>query len=309
MTSFIKVVEIWTPTLDKRGLCLADALYGDYDELRILSENCVFAYDEGLPGKTWSMASPQILTDLEHSYFRRKEAAIRAGLKVGIGIPILSGEFLIAVIVLLCGEGPQLAGAVELWAKNADKAADLGLVDGYYGSLKKLESVSRSIRFSKGNGLPGTVWDYGIPMVTDMSDSALFKRASTASIEGITSAFALPFVNYMGKECILTFLSAHNTPIARRFDIWLPDREHKYLFLHARKCETGEQDALTDKQRRIPRGDGLIGQVWSTGMPAISTDPIGDGLVQEGSQSGLATGLVMPIITEGFLKSLVVFML
>jgi hypothetical protein len=313
VSTFIKVIEIWTPTPDRRGLALADALYGRYDELKRVSEQRVFQYDEGLPGRAWSGASPQIITDLEHSYFRRKEEAARAGLNVGIAIPVYVGEFLLAVVVFLCSEQSAeekyLAGAIELWAKNNNKSNELSLVDGYYGTLKKLEEASRRIQFAKGSGLPGSVWDYRIPMlVADMSDSSLFKRASTATLEGITSAIGLPLTYYTDKEYVLTFLSAHSTPIALRFEIWIPDREHDFLFFHTGKCEQGEDIQTLYKTRHITRGAGLLGKVWLTGVPAISKDLVSDGLINKDTTSGLTTGFVMPTIAEGFLRSVVVFM-
>lgn len=313
MSTFIKVIEIWTPTPDRRGLALADAIYGKYDELKSVSEQRIFKFDEGLPGKAWSSASPQIITDLEHSYFRRKDEAARAGLNVGIAIPIFVGEFLLAVVVYLCGEKSSeekiLAGAIELWAKQSEKSKELNLVDGYYGTLKKLAEVSRRIQFTKGNGLPGSVWDYRIPMlVADMSDSSLFKRASAAAVEGITSAIGLPLSYYTDKDYVLTFLSAHSTPIALRFEIWIPDREQNHLFFHAGTCEQGEDIQSLHKNKHINRGTGLLGKVWLTGVPAISKDLISDGLISEDSQSGLTAGFLMPIIEEGFLKSVVVFM-
>lgn len=313
MSTFIKVIEIWTPTPDKRGLALADALYGRYDELKKVSEQRIFLFDEGLPGKAWSSASPQIITDLEHSYFRRKDEAARAGLNVGIAIPIFVGEFLLAVVVLLCSEKSAeekiLAGAIELWAKHDEKSIELSLVDGYYGSLKRLEEASRNMRFAKGSGLPGLVWDYRIPMiVADMSDSSVFQRASTATIEGITSAIGLPLLYYTEKEYVLTFLSAHSTPIALRFEIWMPDSKHDFLFFHTGKCEQGEDIHKLYKDKQIERGSGLLGKVWLTGVPAISKNLVDDGLLDQDSTSGLTTGFVMPIIEEGFLKSMVVFM-
>jgi hypothetical protein len=313
MRTFIKVIEIWTPTPDRRGLALTDALYGKYDEFQRVSEQRVFNFDEGLPGKAWSSASPQIITDLEHSYFRRKDEAARAGLNAGIAIPLFVGEFLLAVVVFLCGEQTSgeknLAGAIELWAKRDEKSNELILVEGYYGTLKKLEEASRRIQFVKGSGLPGTVWDYRIPMlVADMSDSALFKRASTAALEGITAAIGLPLSYYTDKEFILTFLSAHSTPIALRFEIWIPDREQNHLFFHAGTCEQGEDIQLLHKNTHVKRGTGLLGKVWLTGVPAISKDLVIDGLVTRDSTSGLTTGFVMPTIEDGFLKSVVVFM-
>lgn len=313
MTTFIKVIEIWTPTPDRQGLGLADALYGEYDELKRVSEQRHFKFDEGLPGKAWSTAKPQIITDLEHSFFLRKDAVAKAGITTGIAIPIFSGEFLNAVVVFLCGEKSsvreKLVGAIELWGKQDEQAAALNLIDGYYGSLNQLEEASRHIQFAKGSGLPGSVWDYRIPMVVEnMLDSSLFHRASAAAIEGITSAIGLPFSYYTERDYVLTFLSAHSTPIALRFEIWIPDREHGYLFYHAGTCEKGEDLRSLHKNIRIRRGHSLLGQVWLSGIPAISRDLINDKLVNEDSSSGLTTGLVMPIIEEGYLKSVVAFM-
>jgi hypothetical protein len=141
-----------------------------------------------------------------------------------------------------------------------------------------------------------------------MSDSSLFKRASTAAIEGITSAIGLPLTYYTDKEYVLTFLSAHSTPIALRFEIWIPDREHGFLFFHAGTCEQGEDIRAQHKNKNIPRGTGLLGKVWLTGIPAISKNLVEDGLITKDSKSGLTTGFVMPIIEEGFLKAVVGFM-
>ena len=311
MTTFIKVIEIWTPTPDRRGLALADALYGpgDYDELKGVTEQRVFAYDEGLPGKAWASATPHIITDLEHSFFRRKEAVVHAGINTGIAIPIFAGEFINAVVVFLCDVKENVTSAIELWGKQNNTSKELSLIEGFYGPMKKLEEASHNITFARGTGLPGSVWDYQIPMIIpDMSDTDLFQRASAASLEGITSAIGLPFTYYTGKEYVLTFLSAHSTPIAHRFEIWISDREYDYLFFHAGICDHGEDLQSLHQYQFIKRGTDLLGKVWLTGIPAISRNLVNDGLIHKDSTSGLTSGLVMPIIEEGYLKSVVVFM-
>ena len=131
---------------------------------------------------------------------------------------------------------------------------------------------------------------------------------ATIAVECINSAIGLPFSYYIDKDYVLTFLSAHSTPIALRFEIWMPDRDHDYLFYHAGTSEKGENLRSLHKNIRIRRGDNLLGKVWLTGIPAISRDLMNDKLVNEDSANGLSTGLVMPIIEEGYLKSLVVFM-
>jgi hypothetical protein len=185
----------------------------------------------------------------------------------------------------------------------------LNLLDGYYGYLSKLEHTSREMQFSKGSGLPGSVWDYRIPMVvSNMLDSSLFQRASTAVVEGITSAIGLPFSYYTGNDYVLSFLSANSTPIALRVEIWVPDREGDYLFFHAGTCEQENNLSSIYKQVHIKRGDGLLGRVWLTGFPMISTDLKKDKLIPKNSTLKLGTGLVMPIIEEGYIKSIVVFL-
>lgn len=309
MSSFIKVIEIWTPVPGKPVLKLADGFYGRYVEFKRISEQYTFNYDEGLPGKAWSNACPQIITDLEHSYFLRKEPAARAGLNAGIAMPLFAGEFLTAVVVFLCGEINDTTGAIELWGKREKNSNELSLKQGYYGPLKKLEQASQQTQFAKGNGLPGSVWDYRIPMVVEnMARTRLFKRAGTAVMEGITAAIGLPFNYYTDKEFVLTFLSAHRTPIAQRFEIWIPDREQNHLFFHAGLCEQGEDIVSMHKYTQIERGVGLLGKVWLTGVPTISNDLVADGLGYKGLITGMNTGFVMPIIEEGFLKSVVVFL-
>jgi len=314
MSTFIKVIEIWTPTADGKGLAVHDALYGDYAELKHVSENRIFNYGEGLPGIAWEKGAPQLITDLENSYFLRKEEAKRAGLKAAIALPIFAGEFLIAVVLLFCRDtdkqGENLTGAIELWSSQGKQSNLLKLQNAYYvSSLSKLKNSSVDMQFAKGSGLPGSVWDYRIPMVVDnMLDSSLFHRASTAAVAGITSVIGLPLSYFNGNEYVLTFLSANKTPIASRFEIWVPNREREYLFFHAGSCEQEKDLRGLHKGTHIHRDQGLLGKVWLSGIPAISKDLVNDKLMSKKTKPVLSCGLVLPIIEDAFLKSLMVFL-
>ena len=308
MKTFIKVIEIWTPTQDRNNLSLADSYYGDYTEFNQQSQKISFAYDEGLPGTAWAQSSPIVITDLDHSCFMRKEAAKAAGISCAIALPIFAGQFLLAVIVFLCGDKDEHAGAIEVWGKNPNKPNELQLVDGYYGSLEKFEWISRRICFPKGSGLPGIIWDYRIPqIVADMSSSATFLRASNAKLEGITTAFGIPFIYDETHEFILTLLSASGTPIARRFEIWLPDRENQFVSLYTGHSEI-PHDVFSFKE--IEKGQGLIGQVWLTGCPAISHHPAEDGFTgKDAITKDLNASVAIPVIEDGALKAIVSFTL
>lgn len=310
MSSFIKVIEVWVPAIEGQGLVLADGLFEQCENLFEESRQTRFAHGEGLPGKAWETAQPQIITDLANSYFVRKKSAADAGLTAGIALPIFAGEFLRAVVVFLCGDESYQAGAIELWEKDeVGVTPEMKLGNGYYGSLKELEATSQRMRFKKGDGLPGSVWDYQIPMlVDDMLNSPFFQRGGYAIGQGISTALAFPFSYFNGKEFVLALLSAPKTPIAHRFEIWLPDRDHKNLVLHAAKCEFDKQHFAKYKGATVQRHHGLLGQTWLTGCPTISKDLIKDGLTTEDSNFGLSKGFSMPIIEDGVLKSVVVMM-
>ncbi len=63
MKTFIRVVELWVPDRTGTRLEFGGSLCGaEFSEFRALSENALFAYDEGLPGKAWAAGHPIILT-------------------------------------------------------------------------------------------------------------------------------------------------------------------------------------------------------------------------------------------------------
>ena len=118
MKTFIKVTEIWIPDKERTQLEFGSGLYGGLIDFKAASEQQHFAYNEGLPGKAWAAGHPIVLTKFEHSYFKRTAAAKQAGLTCGIAIPVFSGDFLLAVVVLLCGDDEDHAGAIEVWCNS-----------------------------------------------------------------------------------------------------------------------------------------------------------------------------------------------
>ena len=156
MKTFIRVVELWVPDRTRTRLefggCLASE---EYSEFKAVSENALFAYDEGLPGKAWASGHPVILTKFANSYFKRTDEAIEAGLTCGVALPVFAGEFLMAVMVLFCGDDEKHVGAIELWHNDPEKSHEMGLVDGYYGTADMFEFNSRHTKFPRGFGLPG----------------------------------------------------------------------------------------------------------------------------------------------------------
>ncbi len=301
MKTFIKVTEIWIPGKDRTQLELATGIYGELEDFKAASEQTQFNYYEGLPGTAWAMGHPVVIKEFTHSCFKRTEAAKKAGLTCAIGIPVFSGEFLMAVIVFLCGDDEEHAGAIEVWGNDADRSNELGVIDGYYGTLDYFEFVSRKTKIMKGFGLPGRVWEKGLPvLMADLGGSESFIRGRDAKNAGITTALGIPLSDKAGLIYLMTFLSAKATPIARQLEIWLPDDKRERLVFN--EGYSAKKSNLADlyAEKTFTKGEDAMGLVWLTGMPSI--------VEKYDVEDSIAT-LLMPVINQGLLIAVVVFCL
>lgn len=304
MKTFIKVTEIWIPTKDRTRLEFSAGLYGDLNEFRVASEKESFAYDEGLPGKAWAAGHPMVLTEFDHSYFKRTKSAKKAGLTCGIAIPIFSGDFLMAVVVFLCGDDQHHAGAIEVWSNSSENNTELAVIDGYYGTLDDFEAISQKIKFTRGSGLPGQVWKSGMPvLIEDLGLSSTFIRSPDARKAGITTALGIPVSVVAHQVYIMTFLSAKATPIAKRLQIWVPDESGQRLVCQSGYSKQNDELAEIFETISVRKGEGLLGRVWLTGVPAIRNN---SGIAL--AEGGLNSMLAMPVIDNGHLKAVVTFL-
>lgn len=301
--TFIKAIEIWEPNIEKTELALVNGHYGIYKEFKEYSSHMTFDYDEGLPGKAWAYKHPIILKSLEGSYFKRTEMASKIELTTAIAMPIFAGEYLHAVVVFLCGDKEEHAGAIELWSRNYERFNEMELIEGYYGGMEDFEWISKNVKIMRGHGLPGTVWAEGMPVImNNLADTATFLRARKAVKEGITTALALP--TWMREEdgYVMTFLSAKGTPIARRFEIWIPDDTGEALIFREGHCDEGTDLFEMYGMIRLDKHTTTLGKVWKTGYPILVDD-----IDSEADKLDFSSLLALPIIQNGFCRSVVVF--
>ncbi|MFB9263876.1 GAF domain-containing protein [Bradyrhizobium erythrophlei] len=312
MTTFIRVVELWVPDRTRTRLEFGGSLCSaEFTEFRAVSETALFAYDEGLPGKAWASGHPIILTSFANSYFRRTDEAVEAGLTCGVALPVFAGEFLMAVMVLFCGDDATHVGAVELWHNDPDKSHEMGLVDGYYGTADMFEFNSRHTKFPRGFGLPGRTWKAGMPLIIkDLHNSKGFLRWEEASEIGINCGVGIPYTT--GEETwVVTFLSAQATPIARRFEIWVPNEARTALVFHSGDCSKQADLAALYAAKTIRRGEGSIGGAWATGMPALNEHLKQDESIAASlaRTSGMNQVVVLPVIENALLKAVLAWYL
>jgi hypothetical protein len=306
MKTFIKVIEIWIPDKERTQLEFGSGLYGGLIDFKADSEQQKFAYNEGLPGKAWAEGRPIVLTKFEHSYFKRTAAAKNAGLTCGIAIPIVSGDFLMAVVVFLCGDDEEHAGAIEVWCNSSVSENSLKVMDGYYGTLQHFESISRQISVPKGQGLAGLAWELGMPvLIDDISKADTFIRENDAKLAGITMGIGIPVSDSPGETYVLTFLSAKSTPIAKRIQIWIPDHQNNQLICQKGYSKNSNELAKIFETITVNKGVGALGRVWLTGMPIITGSPELD---YSPELDNLSSMLAIPVIAKGRLKAIVSFL-
>ena len=307
MKTFIRVVELWIPDRTRTCLEYGGGLGGDaFTAFRELSEGTLFAYDEGLPGKAWASGHPMILTEFSDSYFKRTDAAKEVGLTCGVALPVFAGEFLMGVMVLFCGDDEEHIGAIELWHNDAETSHEMGLVDGYYGTADMFEFNSRHTKFPRGFGLPGRTWKADMPLIIkDLYNSKRFLRWEEASEIGINCGVGIPYKTSPDETWVITFLSAQATPIAGRFEIWIPNEQRDALVFQSGDCSKGTDLDAIYAAKPIGKGTGSIGGAWATGMPAINDNLKHDTSVAAAlaHASGINQIVVLPVIEGALLKS------
>jgi hypothetical protein len=310
MKTFIRVAEIWVPTEDGSALEYLDGLYGPLDQFRQMSERMRFAFDQGLPGKAWASGHPIILKELDGSYFNSAEASKAAGLTCGVALPVLAGDRLSAVVAFFCGDDEAHVGAIELWHNDPDVSYEMRLVDGYYGTAGMFEFNSRYTRFPRGFGLPGRAWKSNMPMIVkDLYRSKPFLRWQQAMEVGINRGLGIPYPHASGHTWVMTFLSARDTPLARRFEIWVPNQTRDALIFHSGDCDQNTRLEADYASARIGQSEGTIGEVWRSGTPAVRASMAGDASAagRSATAAGLDTMLAVPIFDQQGPKAIVVW--
>ena len=308
MKTFIQITEIWAPSHDRSMLEFHGGLFGEHLGFRAATQKMCFGYDEGLPGKAWAQRHPIILNDLQDPLFRRRDAARNAGLTCGVAIPIFAGDILLAVLVFFCGDDEDHVGAIELWHNDSTRSSDMGMVAGYFGIAESFQWVAQHTRFTKGFGLPGSVWQSGMPEIfKDLGHSNRFVRRDDARRVGINKGLGLPSNYERGQNYVLAFLSALGTPIARRFEIWIPDESGTALYFDSGQCDS-EVDLLDDYAGvALDRSNGLFGRMLLTGMPVADESVASEGSPVGASalKAGLSSVVALPLLDAGVVKAVV----
>lgn len=309
--SFIQIAEIWAPDPTGRWLELRSGAYGAIQDFRSVSEGMVFAKGQGLPGRVWETQRPIVLNHFRGgSGFLRSSAALRAGLVAGVGFPVSAPDGGIQVCVLLCGAPEGTGGLIEIWEPERAQNA-LGLTSGYHGELDSFRRLSGLLKFPKGVGLPGKIYESRMPLILeDLSDSGSFIRAAAAETFGLSFGFGLPIFDGSTLTAALVMLARRDMPLARVIEIWVPDAQDERLVLDSSAYQDADAMRLAASNLSYARGEGLPGLVWSTRAPLVLDDVPEEAQVRGDAfqRAKLSLGVGIPIIEDARVRAVVLLL-
>ena len=160
----IGAIEVWA---EKDGMSsLEDGYYGAAEHFEWVSKRTTFPRGQGLPGGVLASASPILMRDLGSGYrFVRAEAAGKAGLTTGLGLPVAAPNGPARVVTLLSARGTPIARRFEIWRVRSEVAE---LVDGICeieGALWPKENPDPSPRRVRPHAGPvGRAFATGVPV-------------------------------------------------------------------------------------------------------------------------------------------------
>lgn len=136
-----------------------------------------------------------------------------------MSIPIYRGGRIVSLVVIVAKTSEDFVGVFETWTP-VGIYEELNLSGGYFAGLERFQNVSSFIRFEKGLGLPGQVWQDQKGIIhNNLSTHPGFLRAAGASAESLQMAIGIPVAadELIG---VAVLIGAAATPIARGFEVW-----------------------------------------------------------------------------------------
>ena len=167
--------QAWVPKQDGTALDCCPAWFAitpSLEEFRVLSRDSIFEQGTGLPGRVWASRQSLWVRDVTLDMnFPRAEAARRGGLKAGLGVPILSGDEVIAVLEFFLSE-PRDEDE-RLVKVIAAVAMQIGLVIERKRAEEELRRVSERLQLATRAASIG-IWDWDVVKDELVWDDAMY---------------------------------------------------------------------------------------------------------------------------------------
>ncbi len=220
---------------------------------------------ESIAQKAIQSGSAEVCTDA---------GSLPSDASASIAIPVYRSGQIVSVVVLsskkLCDGQDNVVGVFEVW-EPIGIYEEVSLKAGFYGRMERFQNVSSFVRFEKGNGLPGQVWQQRSSVIhDDLPNHPGFLRAAGASAELLKTAIGIPIASDNFHSSVLLISSAVS-PLAQAMEVWNVT-DAGFSLVGGAFSDAGAPFALPE-QTTLPADAGLPGLAASRGAAALTDDP------------------------------------
>ena len=164
--------------------------------------------------------------------------------------------------------GTKLLRAVEVWSPDSN-GLQLERTSSFYADAGTFETVSQRTKFHRGSGLPGLVWEAGVPVIFNDLGSTDFVRHESACIDELTAGIGVPVFDGAKLVSVLLFLCHTSEISAAAFESWILEETRNELMPGTGFYANLDRFRRMTQYLRFPYGAGLPGDVWQTRMPRL----------------------------------------
>jgi hypothetical protein len=192
--------------------------------------------------------------------------------------------------------------ATEIWVPSADGLL-LEFGGGLFAGAAHFAAISRAMCFGRAEGLPGTAWDEGRPILLKQFEGSNFRRTAAAKAAGLGCAVALPMFLGDTLTSVLVFFCSDDAAQGGALELWRnnPRVTTDMTLVDGRYgADAAALEALS-RETFLPRGTGLPGLAWQRGSAVFMPELGNAGRFlrgEEAASAGIHRGLAIPCPTR-----------
>ena len=186
----------------------------------------------------------------------------------------------------------------EIWVPDQSRTL-LEFSSGLYGELTDFKHASEHQHFAYDEGLPGKAWAAGHPIVMRSFEQSYFKRTKAAKQAGLTCGIALPVFSGDFLLAVVLFFCGDDEEHAGAIEVWSNSTStNENLQVLDGYYGSLEHFEAISRLAKMPKGHGIPGMAWATGMPILMED-ISKAKefirANDAELAGITTGLGIPV--------------
>ena len=138
-------------------------------------------------------------------------------------------------------------------------------------------------------------------LLENLGGAGEFLRAREAAKAGFNVGLGIPYGTGASESWVVSLLSAPTTPVAPRFEIWVPDASGDALVFQSGHCSRNSNLDAGFATKSIRKNEGALGRALATLIPVISNDLKSDPSISAKSavSAGLHQTAVLPVLSDG----------